>query len=354
MRALPTPSELDRARWRGQRGHYEAWYLTLHDPGSGRGFWFRWTLHAPRDASRPVEAGLWAVSFEPGGGGAAGRDVYPAARFHADPGPGGLRLVLGPGALGPDLARGEVGAGAERLAWDLRFSHPAGRSAHVHPALFALGLAGTCATSPALQVAVSGVIEVGGRRLELREVPGERGHVWGRRHAWSWAWAHAQSFDGRPACAFDGVSARVRALGRALPPGTPLHLQLEGRDLVWNEPWALWSPESRWELGRWEFTARRGDLELRGRAEAPPEAFVAVEYEDPGGRRLWCHHAEQADLELELRRGGEIVERLAARGSAALEIAGPEPDLRVTRRLPLEAGRSVDDRAAFPRRGSLE
>ena len=222
----------------------------------------------------------------------------------------------------------------------------AGCSAHVHPALYALGLAGTCATSPALRLTVSGTVEVAGVRHELREVPGEQGHVWGRRHAWSWAWAHAQGFARRPEAAFDGVSAQVRALGRTLPPGTPLHLALPGRELAWNQPWALWSPRSRWELGRWELEAAQGDLRLRGVASAPPEAFVAVEYEDPGGRRLWCHHAEQADLSLTLceRQGGawKPVEELSARGCAALEIAGPEPDPRVERRLPLAAGRTLD------------
>src|SRR5690606_13174513 len=105
--------------------------------------------------------------------------------LHAGGGPA-FRLTCGPGALGPDGARGEVGQGAGRIAWDLTFSHAAGRSSHVHPALWALGLAGTCATSPALQLAVSGTIELGERRIALSEAPGEQGHVWGKRHAWSW------------------------------------------------------------------------------------------------------------------------------------------------------------------------
>lgn len=341
MRELPPPAWLNRARWRGQRGHYEAWYVTLHDPASGRGYWLRYTLHAPRRGA--PEAGLWAFSFEPlaaGGGGAAARDVYPAARLQVSDAPGGLELRLGPGALDARGARGEAGP----VRWELAFTHAAGRSAHVHPALYALGLAGTCATSPALQLRVSGTIEVAGVAHHLRDAPGEQGHVWGRRHAWSWAWAHAQSFAGDEAAAFDGVSARVRALGRVLAPGTPLHLHWPGRELVWNEPRALWSPASAWGAGEWTFQATRGELRLSGRASAPPEAFVAVEYEDPGGRRLWCHHAEQADLELELceRRGGawQAARRLVAPGCAALELAGPEPDPRVARRLPLAAGRA--------------
>lgn len=325
-------------RWRGERGRYEAWYVTLHDPRSGRGFWFRWTLHAPKDASREPEAALWAASFEPGGGGLAGRDRFPAARLHAGP-----PLVCGPGALGPDGARGSVGEGPTRIAWDLRFTHAAGRSSHIHPALYAIGLAGTCATSPALQLAVAGTIELGGTRLELADAPGEQGHVWGKRHAWSWAWAHAQQFLGRPEVAFDGVSARVKVGNRLLRPGTPLHLRLEGRELAWNEPWpwVLWSARSDWSLGGWQLEAARGDLVLRGRAVAPPEEFLAVEYEDPGGRRLWCHHAERATLELELLERGQRVERLVTGPTVGLEIAGPEPDAAVLRRLPLEAGRWI-------------
>src|ERR1051325_3648651 len=71
-------------RWDGQnRGHYEAWFLTLNQRVGQRGFWFRYTFEAPAAGASPPHAGLWATVFDrtrPEGNFGIVRE-YPAEAF---------------------------------------------------------------------------------------------------------------------------------------------------------------------------------------------------------------------------------------------------------------------------------
>lgn len=105
-------------------------------------------------------------------------------------------------------------------------------------------------------VVVSG--ELAGRRLE--RAPGHLGHVWGRRHADRWTWAHASFADGRWA---DVLSAKV--------PGLP-------------------------ELGFWATEQASGFGGGGFRVEVGDGAGVTVEYRDPDGSTRTCRHVEGARL----------------------------------------------------------
>jgi hypothetical protein len=103
-------------------------------------------------------------------------------------------------------------------------------------------------------VAVSG--ELGGRRLD--RAPGHLGHVWGRRHADRWTWAHASLPDGRWA---DVLTAKARGLPQL----------------------SFWATHEGSGFGRGGFVV-----------EAGPE--VVATYLDPDGSTRVCRHSEGARL----------------------------------------------------------
>jgi hypothetical protein len=326
--ALPLARSLNAVQWagHGHRGHYEVWYVTIHDPVTRRAFWLRHTLHAPTDG-RPGQAALWAFSFDPAGQGTQAIDRYAMESFvdHHDDG-----FALGPARFSPTTARGEVGEGADRIAWDLTLeAGPFGSFRHIPLKLFRVRLAGSAVSTPSLSLAVTGWIEVGGVRTRLDRACGEQGHVFGRRHADRWAWAHVHRFDDAPDAVLEGASAQVRKLGVMIPAATPFCLQVGDRRVAWQRARELWAPRSRFELGRWQVDARKDDLKVRAVISAPPEAFISVEYEDPSGDRLFCNHTEIADADVEVHRrvGGswKLEQRLEARGSTAFEIGERGP-----------------------------
>lgn len=339
----PPPSTalgpLDAPGWRGpeHKGHYEAWYLTFHVPrptssSADRGVWLRYTLHI--DPRGRGHAGLWGFVFERGQPGLVVRDrlALGAWSFHD----GAVRV--GEALLDGGRCRGRIG---ERLAWDLTLASRSGSFRHVPPLLQKLGLASTVLRAPELSLAVAGSLTVDGERLAIEGAVGERGHVSGRRHAPRWAWAHVHGFDGAPDDVVEGCTAEVKRAGLRLPLATPLVVVTGGRRLAWDGPRAVFRPTARfgWDAagGHWNVDAVRRGTRLALRVSAPPGAFVAVEYEDPDGRRLWCHHTEVADAELELCPAGRAPEKLVARGRVAFELAGDASDPRVTRKFALDA-----------------
>ena len=52
-------SHLNAMRWHGAPGHYEVWYLSLTDRGSGAGAWVRLTMRAPTPAPPSARSGSW-------------------------------------------------------------------------------------------------------------------------------------------------------------------------------------------------------------------------------------------------------------------------------------------------------
>ncbi len=335
-------AQLNRLQWRGGRGHYEVYYLTLHDPASGWAFWFRYTLEAPSDGGRP-QAYLWAFSFPPAGEEAGLSlqllDRHPIGRLHDRSRRGRFALELGPGWLDAEEARGSVGAGARRIAWDLRLGPSWGSYRHVSPRLYGLRVASSAVATPALAMAATGWVQVGERRIELKEALAEQGHVYGRRHADRWTWAHCHAFSDAPGLVFEGVSAQVEKLGLLLPPASPLLVRQrgpQGVDLSWSGPRAMWTPTSQFGLGYWTFEAQRGDRLLRGSLSAPLESFVRVEYRDPDGSSVWCNHSEVAEVRLELlaRDGdGWRPEWRRVGAPAAFEYGDRAADPRPPRRL---------------------
>src|SRR4029077_14477532 len=83
------------ARCEDRPGTYEAWYVTVSDPASRRGFWLRYTtLNPTSSAGAEAHSALWAFAFdrdhpETNWG---GRVVHPLADLRISSRPFALRL----------------------------------------------------------------------------------------------------------------------------------------------------------------------------------------------------------------------------------------------------------------------
>src|SRR5258707_3455061 len=83
------------ARCQDRRGTYEAWYVTVSDPASRRGFWLRYTTMNPTSgAAAEAHSALWAFAFdrdhpETNWG---GKVTYPLLPLRTSSRPFGFRL----------------------------------------------------------------------------------------------------------------------------------------------------------------------------------------------------------------------------------------------------------------------
>jgi hypothetical protein len=222
----PTPddevAEVFRSRGpRGDRGHYESYFLKAASPTGDRAVWIRWTTH--RSPGAQADGTLWLSSFERG-------RVRQAQRhgLAIEPLDGG-GIALGAeariepgratGALGPD----DAVAGFDQpspSAWDLSIVARDQPLHHLRPErLYRAPVPRTKLTSPYPDATIGGRATLFGEDLDLDGWRGMVGHNWGSEHAERWIWLHGSGIDGDPTAWVDVALARVR-LGPVLTPWT--------------------------------------------------------------------------------------------------------------------------------------
>lgn len=291
-------------RWTGKPGHYEVYYVTLTDPASGVGIWIRYTMLAPLpDRGAEPTCALWFLMMDPRPDAQQPVLARKATfgidqlRAHDDP----FKLELG----GATLTDGVIEGAVEDVWWELRWA-PAPRPHHpVHPALERLGVAQTVLVLPHADVAIEGSVGIAGRRLGIAQARGGQAHLWGSKHAESWAWARCsdlETTDGEPAPGvfFDGVSVVVTRFGRRVGPNTPMVGRFGGRELRSTSPVKILSNRSRFGIEGWEFEASDRSLKVVGTVSARREQLAGVTYHDPDGEEAYCYNSETASVTLEV------------------------------------------------------
>jgi hypothetical protein len=316
--------------WSGQPGHYEVYYLTVTDPGTGVGFWIRYTMLAPlQSTGEPATASLWFLMMDPRDGATPtlGRKAtYPVARLQARADP--FELLIDASALTSERMFGAV----DEVAWDLSFKPSTRSYTHVHPILERAHVAQTMLTLPQADLAIDGTITIGHDRFDLAGARGGQAHLWGSKHARSWAWVHCNDFvgeDKRPVqdTVIDAVSVIVSRFGRDVGPSTPVVGRIDGEDFLSTSPVRVIANGSKFELTSWRFEAVAGSRKVIGEVDAARPLLAGVTYHDPDGELAYCYNSEVASMRVELlsrsgRRAPWIHTRtLTANGTAHFEYA---------------------------------
>jgi len=330
-------------RWTGAPGHYEVYYVTLTDAASGVGLWIRYTMLAPLPvAGGAASAALWFLAMDPRPGAAptTGRKAtFPVDRMHAQADP--FRLQID----GATLTDSGMTGAFEDVAWDLRWMPSGHCYEHVHPLLRRARVAKTMLLLPHADLTIEGTVELAGERLELSACRGGQAHLWGSKHAGSWAWAHCNDFctpegAAAPGEFVDGVSVMVPRLGRELGPSTPVVGRIDGRDFRSISPLRVLTNASTFALTGWRFEAVDGDRKLVGEVDADRDQLAGVTYHDPDGELAYCYNSETATMRLHLyeraRQVGGWAHRttLIAERRAHFEYGqrSPVPDLELLTR----------------------
>lgn len=313
-------------RWDGERrGHYEAWYLTMSDPASGRGFWFRYTFEVPKDPAHQPVAELWGFVFTPGQPAVGGKRTVPLAWP-----PEGI-MQVGDALLEEGRATGELAEVG--LAWDVRWEPASTALWHIPAWVGRSSLPSTRVVSPSVDATFSGTVRVDGETVDLDGAVGSQTHLWGRQHAGRWAWGHCTGFvdeagNERPDVILEAVHAvPLLTPEREAPVGfTLVYSERDGEPIPCNAfPWVL-RASSRVDGHRWEMRGRTREHRVRAVLEADPTEMAQVTYEDPDGSKAWCANSEIARAALEIEGRDGSFERFTSDGLAHVEFGTREQD----------------------------
>jgi hypothetical protein len=315
-------------QWDGSAGHYEVYYLTLTDPATGVGLWIRYTMVAPLpDVGEPATCSLWFLAMDPREGKepCIGRKMsLPVSQMSASPEP--FKVTLGDAMLTDSGMSGAF----EDVSWDLRWTPDERTYEHVHPVLRRAKVAQTVLVLPHADLAIDGHVTIGSERIEIAAARGGQAHLWGSKHASSWAWVHCNDFqtpsgEPVPGAFVDAVSVFVQRFGRRVGPNTPVVARFDGTDFVATSPRRVLANDSDFELTSWRFDATDGSRRIVCEVEADRALLAGVTYHDPDGALAYCYNGETASMRVELMdRGGKTTE-LVAPGRAHFEYAQRTP-----------------------------
>jgi hypothetical protein len=307
-----SPEDANRMRWDRGPGHYEVWYATLSDPASRQGFWIRYTLEAPYPGHGEPYCQLWFARFDPERPERtfAFNRRFPIDRLAHQASP--FSLSIGEATLRHDGMKGSLAGGGHEVEWELAWQ-PAGRlHLHLPSPAYEGSWADTQVLSPNLNVAARGHLTVDGERLALEGAPLGQTHLWGRKHAYAWAWSHCNAFQGDRGAALETLTIRLRLGPIVLPKLTLLSLYLEGEepDLIeFRQLWQLPMARSEYGTGRYFVTAANAEWKIEAEYLCRPEDMILTEYVDPDGDPAYCHNTECADLRVRVLRRSPFVGR---------------------------------------------
>jgi hypothetical protein len=326
-------------RWNGRPGHYEVYYLTITDPQTGVGIWIRYTMVAPLAAAgddaeqSEASCSLWFLAMDPRPDRAATlarKATYGIERLEATREPFSLTIA------GATLTDEGMAGSFEDVSWELRWKPAARPYEPVNPVLQRLGVAKTVLVLPHAHVPVEGVVTLpGGESLELAETCGGQAHLWGSKHASSWAWVHCNDFmseEGQPVDAFiDGVSVIVPRLGREVGPNTPVVARIDGAEFCSTSPLRILRNDSSFGLEGWRFGATDGALRVVGEVAPVRNQLAGVTYHDPDGELAYCYNTETASMRLEVQErsgrgsGWSTLRTLTSSGRTHYEVGQRQP-----------------------------
>lgn len=326
-------------RWDGaRRGHYEVWYVTLNHRPSQTGYWIRYTMESPLEGHGEPYAQLWFACFD--GADAANtfaiNKKFPIDAMRATAQP--FSICIGDAKLAHDSARGALSGDGHDVAWDLAWIPAAETHHHLPKVMYDKGGRGdTTVLSPNLNVSLRGTIRVDGKTFELDGEPGGQTHLWGRKHAHSWAWGHCNAFENHPEAALETLTVRLKKRGRVLPPMTVTCLYLNGREYRFTEFHHTLLNRGQYGTGTYTFRARNRRTWIEGVYTCAPEDMVVATYEDPDGELSYCANTEVADLTVSVfERSGfrgrwRRVAELNAPKAGHFEVGGRERDPAVVK-----------------------
>jgi hypothetical protein len=327
-------------RWRAtDRGVYEVWYLTWNHPATGQGFWLRHVLEAP--VAGPAHAELWFARFDPA---RPERTFGIHRRFPLDArgdAPGSaptapVELAIAGSSLAHDRASGELSGGGHEVRWDLRWE-PARTSLHLLPEVMygGGGRGETTVLSPNPRVWMTGKLVVDGEDLVFERAVLGQTHLWGKKHAYAWAWAHCAELAGARDALLELLGVRLQRRGVTLPPIGLVALDLDGEQHRFNQFRHVVRNRASWGGGRVEFSAWSPAVKLEGELACSPRQMVNAPYLDPDGTEVFCANTEIGDARVTVwKRAGlrwREHRRLEARGRAHFEVGGRTRDPAVTR-----------------------
>jgi hypothetical protein len=262
---------------------------------------------------------LWAVYFDGETGKiTAAKEVFPIeqCRFSQD----GLDVTIADATLSDGALAGSASGSDGCIAWDLRFEGGQEPILLLPRKLYDSDFPKAKSLVSIPNARFNGRLVVGDQEVDIYDWVGSQNHNWGKRHTDHYAWGQVAGFDNDPEAFLELSTARVRIGPLWTPFLTLVVLRVGSQTYALNGLWRALRARGHFDDFHWEFSTADANTSIEGLIEAPPEAFVALRYDNPPGGYKTCLNSKLASCQLTLRRAGMDPLTLLTRNRAAFEI----------------------------------
>lgn len=296
----------------GRAPFHEAWFAKINDPKTGDALWLRYTLTSGRAGG---VASLWYALFDQAGGKVRrGRADSPLDA--AELGLGARHVRIKDGWLAGDRLRGRLAVASWDLEWEALAAPP---FRFVPPSLSLTGLACAEYRTPVPLARFRGKAVVDGREFRVDDARGSIGHLWGRRLADEWRWAHAVLDAGGEPAVFEILSSRLRLGPWRTPWLTTANLWRGGSHLQSAGLRVAFGNSSELVGGGWAFRVAFPGFKVEGECAQDAQLTAEIVYDGPCGERRLCRNSKTGSMRLRLRADGGLAETLSTENAAAVE-----------------------------------
>ncbi len=264
---------------------YEIWYGKINfSPKSA--LWFRYTLLN----GEKKESALWAIFFTKNHI-VAQKEIYSLESLVFKD----SSIFLPNGTLSSSKVQGNL----PKIQWDMTYTSNHGSNDLMPKFIQTFHISKSFTTTPMVDGRFHGLLTVDGKRIEIQNGYGMMGHVWGKRYAQEWVWAHSNQFD-ESGILFEGLSARLSICGIQTSPLTSLYVRANEHDYHFNRLRDLLFSQSLYKEGYWNFEAHSKSTSVIGKCRALPKDIATITYTDTNNSSLYCHNSKLASMVLTL------------------------------------------------------
>lgn len=308
--------------WDGkQEGFYESYYVQCNDPVSGMAWWFRYSIMIPKKGCGQPYAALWAIQFDSSGarGPIAMKHVAPINHFRSEK--DRFIIYIDDAFITNSHSTGSIKHGDKSLKWDIQWTPTDAVFVHYPKYLYGSSFPKSKVVSPHWATMGGGFIRWNESEFFLSDALIHVGHVWGRGHTGSWAWAHCHGFEENPSAVFEGLWVPISgSFGLS-----KCWFNIDGELSSFWKLGSVWNENNFLQNNSWPIMMKNSRFQIDGAIDIDPAQIAGVTFHSPDGSRRFCYNSKISNIKFSVvdkKKGDNYT--LHAPGTAAFEISKSE------------------------------
>ena len=226
------------------------------------------------------------------------------------------------------LSQNKTNGIAGSIKWDLSFIDSGLRHSFIPSWFKTFGISKTLYDSCFIDLKFSGIIKIADEIINIDNLPGMIGHIYGKNIGHSWAWVHCNHFENNEDVIFEILATRGNKNGKPTRTFTSVVLIIDGYIIDFSSTIIMMTAKSSFANGVFEFEVNSDIYCLKGKAVSP-EKVALIEFIDTDNSKIYSYNSELSALEITFKnkKNGQT-QNFKTSNTAAFEIVNRDKPIQ--------------------------